>query len=34
VVYFRLERHHVVVFLLVHGARDPDSVHTALRTRG
>lgn len=32
-LYFRIERCHIVVFLLVHGARDPGSIRAALRTR-
>ena len=31
--YFRTERNRVVIFLLVHGARDPAFVRRSLRTR-
>lgn len=33
-IYFRIERRHLVVFLLVHGARDPGAIRAVLRTRG
>jgi toxin ParE1/3/4 len=32
-VYFRVERRVVVIFLLVHGARDPSLVHSRLHER-
>jgi hypothetical protein len=32
-LYFRVERNVVVIFLLVHGARDPALIRRALRTR-
>ena len=33
VLYFRVERNVVVIFLLVHGARDPAWIRRTLRTR-
>ena len=32
-IYFRIERSYVMVFLLVHGARDPATVRGTLRDR-
>lgn len=33
VLYFRVERQTVVVFLLIHGARDPAAIRRVLRGR-
>jgi toxin ParE1/3/4 len=33
VLYFRIERKSVVIFLLIHGARDPVLIQRALRCR-